>query len=217
MLHTIRDSDVQIATTPKDLVWQQDKVSLFRYRPMTQERVGTPVLICYGLIGRWTMTDLQEDRSLVRNLLNLGIDLYVVDWGNPSRADRYLTLDDYITGYLGDCVDEIARRAGVGKVNLLGVCEGGVFTTAYAALHPEKVNTLVLTITPIDFHADMVENREGHGFINIWTRSLDPEDVDRLIEANGNLPGEFMGAVFNLMTPDADADEIQSRHARDRG
>ena len=56
------------------------------------------------------MTDLQDDRSLVRNLLNLGLDLYVVDWGNPSRADRYLTLDDYITGYLDDCVAEIARR-----------------------------------------------------------------------------------------------------------
>ncbi len=201
LLGTVRDTDVQIATTPKDLVWHQDKVSLFHYRPLAAQRVRTPVLICYGLVGRWTMTDLQEDRSMVRNLLNLGIDLYVVDWGNPSRADRYLTLDDYIVGYLGDCVDEIARRADVQKINLLGVCEGGVFTTAYAALTPERINTLTLTITPIDFHADTVEQREGHGFINLWTRSLDAEDVDRLIEANGNLPGEFMGAVFNMMTP----------------
>lgn len=201
LLGDIRDEDVQIATTPKDLVWQQDKVSLHHYRPLAEKRVGVPVLICYGLIGRWTMTDLQDDRSLVRNLLNLGLDLYVVDWGNPSRADRYLTLDDYIGSYLDDCVAEIMRRAEVRKVNLLGVCEGGVFTTAYAALHPEKVNTLVLTITPVDFHADTVENREGHGFINMWARSLEPHDVDQLIEANGNLPGEIMGAVFNLMTP----------------
>ena len=197
----LSDADVQIATTPKDLVWQQDKVSLFHYKPLAEKRIGVPVLLCYGLIGRWTMTDLQDDRSLVRNMLNLGIDLYVVDWGNPSRADRYLKLDDYITGYLDGCVSEIARRAGVEKVNLLGICEGGVFTTAYAALFPERVNTLTLTITPIDFHADTVENRQGHGFINIWTRSLEPEDIDRLIDANGNLPGEFMGAVFNQMTP----------------
>jgi polyhydroxyalkanoate synthase len=124
-----------------------------------------------------------------------------VDWGNPSRADRYLTLADYILGYLDGCVTEIAKRAGVPKVNLLGVCEGGVFTTAYAALQPERVNTLTLTITPIDFHADTVEDRLGHGFINIWTRSISPEDVDRLIDANGNLPGEFMGAIFNQMSP----------------
>lgn len=201
LLGSVRDADVAIATTPKDLVWSQDKVSLYHYHPLAARRTGVPVLICYGLIGRWTMTDLQEDRSLVRNMLNLGLDLYVVDWGNPSRADRYLTLDDYILGYLDGCVAEVARRAGVERVNLLGVCEGGVFTTAYAALEPGRVNTLALTITPIDFHADTVENRAGHGFINVWTRSLLPEDVDRLIDANGNLPGEFMGAVFNLMSP----------------
>lgn len=125
LLHSMRDADVEIATTPKDLVWTQDKVSLFHYRPLTEKRIGIPVLFCYGLIGRWTMTDLQEDHSLVRNLLNLGIDLYVVDWGNPSRADRYLTLDDYILGYLSGCVAEVAKRAGVPKINLLGICEGG--------------------------------------------------------------------------------------------
>ena len=201
LLAELRDTDVEIATTPKDLVWQQDKVSLYHFRPLTEQRIGIPVLIAYGLVGRWTMTDLQEDRSLVRNLLNLGVDLYVVDWGNPSRADRWLTLDDYISGYLDGCVTEIARRAGVDRINLLGVCEGGVFATCYAALEPQKLNTLTLTITPIDFHADTVENRPGHGFINLWSRSLTPEDVDRLIEATGNLPGEFMGAVFNQMSP----------------
>ena len=198
----IRDQDVKIATSAKDLVWQQDKVSLYRFRPLVERQVRVPVLITYGLVGRWTMTDLQEDRSLVRNLLNLGVDLYVVDWGNPSRADQFLTLDDYICGYLGDCVREVARQAEVPRINLLGVCEGGVFTTCYAALHPARVNTMTLTITPIDFHADAAEQqRAGYGFINVWTRSLEPADIDRLIDAYGNLPGELIGAVFSMMTP----------------
>src|SRR5437763_4180343 len=197
----LRSEDVAIATTPKDEIWRQDKVSLHHYRPLADKKVATPVLIVYGLIGRYTMADLQEDRSLVRNLLRLGVDLYVVDWGNPTRADRWLTLDDYIDGYLAECVRVISERLGIDKVNLLGICEGGVFTTCYAALHPDTVKTMVLTITPIDFHGDLVENRLGHGFINIWTRSLKPEDIDRLIEAYGNLPGEFMGSVFSQMTP----------------
>jgi polyhydroxyalkanoate synthase len=124
-----------------------------------------------------------------------------VDWGNPSRADRWLTLDDYIDGYLADCIAAIRERHGIDRVNLLGICEGGVFTTCYAALHPATVNAMVLTITPIDFHGDTVENRLGHGFINLWTRSLPPEDIDRLIDAYGNLPGDFMGSVFSQMTP----------------
>jgi polyhydroxyalkanoate synthase len=197
----VRDDAVTIATTPKDEVWRQDKVTLHHYRPLADLKIPTPVLIVYGLIGRYTMADLQEDRSLVRNLLNLGVDLYVVDWGNPSRADRWLTLDDYVDGYLAECVRVICERHHLDKITLLGICEGGVFTTCYAALHAETVKSLVLTITPIDFHGDTVENRLGHGFINLWTRSLEPEDIDRLIEAYGNLPGEFMGSVFSMLTP----------------
>jgi polyhydroxyalkanoate synthase len=197
----IRDEEVAIATTPKDEIWREDKVTLYRYRPLAEPKIKTPVLIVYGLIGRYTMADLQEDRSLVRNLLKLGVDLYVVDWGNPTRADRWVTIDDYVDDYLAGCVGEIARRHGIDKVNLLGICEGGVFTICYAALYPETVKNMVLTITPIDFHGDTKENRLGHGFINIWTRSLAPEDIDRLIEAHGTLPGEFMGSVFSMMTP----------------
>jgi poly[(R)-3-hydroxyalkanoate] polymerase subunit PhaC len=174
---------------------------LHHYRPLAPIKVSPQVLIVYGLIGRYTMADLQEDRSLVRNLLKLGVDLYVVDWGNPTRADRWLTLDDYIDGYLDEVVREVARRHKVEKVNLLGICEGGVFTTCYAALHPDAVKNMVITITPIDFHADTEQSRLGHGFINLWTRSLAPEDIDRLIEAHGSLPGEFMGSVFSMMTP----------------
>lgn len=197
----VRNDEIAIATTPKDEIWRQDKVTLHRYRPLAERKIGPPVLIVYGLIGRYTMADLQEDRSLVRSLLKLGVDLYVVDWGHPSRADRWLTLDDYIEGYLGDCVREVAKREGTDRITLLGICEGGVFTAAFAALHPERVKNLVLTITPVDFHGDLAENRLGHGFINVWTRSLSAADIDRLIDAHGNLPGEFMGAVFSMMTP----------------
>jgi polyhydroxyalkanoate synthase len=200
-LSTIKDEQVQIATTPKDEVFRSDKVTLYRYRPLAEPRVTTPVLIVYSLIGRYTMTDLQEDRSLIRNLLQQGVDVWVVDWGSSSRADRYLTLDDYILGYLDDCVAAMRRQTGAAKVDLLGICEGGVFTLAYAALEPARVKNLVLTITPLDFHADRQEEKLEHGFINVWTRSLTPEDVDRMIEVWGVLPGEFLGAVFSMLTP----------------
>ena len=68
-LSTIKDEDVQIATTPKDEVFRTDKVTLYRYRPLAEQKIRTPILIAYSLVGRYTMTDLQEDRSLIRNLL----------------------------------------------------------------------------------------------------------------------------------------------------
>ena len=66
---------------------------------------------------------------------------------------------------------------------------------------PERVKNLAITITPIDFHADTEETRLERGYINVWTRSLRPEDVDRVVEAYGYLPGKFMGMVFSMLTP----------------
>ena len=157
LLGKIKDEDVQIATTPRTRCSARTRPSLYRYKPMAKQTLGTPVLVVYGLVGRYTMADLQEDRSLVRNLLAQGVDLYAVDWGNPTRSDRWLTIDDYVDGYLDECVDFICREHGIDKVTLLGICEGGVFTLATPRCNPERVKNLILTITPIDFHADQAD------------------------------------------------------------
>lgn len=201
-LSRILDSEVDVGATPKTEVLRVDKMTLHHYDPLPGVEVATdPVIIVYGLVGRYTMADLQEDRSLVRNLLSRGVDLYVVDWGTPSRADQYLTIDDYTDGYLGDCIDHICKEANLDAITILGICEGGVFSTIYAALNPEKVKNLVLTITPIDFHGDQDDTDPSHGLLNIWTRNLTNEDIERLLEAYGNLTGEIMAGVFNMMTP----------------
>ena len=203
MLQRLKDEDVQIATADKEVVFRRDKVTLYRYKATAKRTVDVPVLVAYGQIGRYTMTDLQEDRSMLRNLLALGVDVYAVDWGNPSRSDRWLTFEDYVDDYLNECVEFICREQSIPSINLLGICEGGVFSLCYAALYPHRVKNLVLTITPVDFHQDQAEGRKAHGLLNLWTRGLGADDIDQLIEANGNLPGELMSYVFAQMTPGA--------------
>ena len=195
-------NDVTVGATPKVTVTQIDKVTLYHYKSLSNDKPKTaPVLIAYGLVGRYTMIDLQEDRSLVRNLLARGVDLYVVDWGNPSRADQFLTFDDYVCYYLDECVNHICNANNIDDVTLFGICEGGVFTAMYAAKYPEKVNNLILSITPIDFEADSKDEDPSHGFLNLWLRNIQTEDINNLIDAYGNLPGELMGSVFQAMTP----------------
>lgn len=200
-LGQVRDEDVQIGTTPKEEVLRIDKTVLYRYRPLVERRSPVPLLLTYALVGRYTMMDLQEDRSLVRNLLRAGLEVYVVDWGHPSRADRYAGLHDYVNDYLAACVDELRRRHGVDAVNLLGVCQGGVLSLCYTALNPKRIRNLITTVTPVDFHADKAEERIDRGFMNVWARSLAPGDIDRLVDQLGIVPGEFVGYLFSLMTP----------------
>ena len=195
------EDDLAIATAAKEQVWQQDMVRLYHYQPAVERPARVPVLIVYALVGRYQMIDLEEERSFVRKLLGEGLDLYMVDWGHPTRAQRWLTIDDYVSGYLDDCIDTIRERHGVDKVNLLGICQGGVFTTCYAALFPQKVQNLVLTVSPLDFHGDQGVPEAGAGYMNLWARSLDPEDVDLLVDTLGMAPGAMVGFAFLMMNP----------------
>jgi polyhydroxyalkanoate synthase len=207
VLSGTEQATVEIAETPADVVFQIDKVRMYKYRPVDgvakpKTAANTPpVLICYGLFGRQTMIDLQEDRSLVRNLLADGIEVYVVDWGTPTRADQYLNMDDYIDLYLGSCVEELVKINGGRPVNIFGICEGGTFAAALAALRPELFAGLALAITPIDFNGEPDEFWQGEGFLNSWIQNLSKDDVDLIIDTYGMLPGAMTGAIFSSLTP----------------
>ncbi|MEO0327108.1 MAG: alpha/beta fold hydrolase [Pseudomonadota bacterium] len=198
----VSDKDVRISEASCSTEYEIDKVRLFRYEPVVERRTDIPpVIICYGLFGRQSMIDLQEDRSLVRNMLAAGIDVYVVDWGNPTRADQYLNFDDYVDLYLASCVEHVVNAHGGKPVCLFGICEGGTFAAMLAALRPELFSGLALAITPIDFHGDKESFWLGEGFLNRWIGNLDKQDVDLIIETYGMLPGEMTGAVFSSLTP----------------
>ena len=200
-LAKIDDDDLAIATVPREEVWRQDMVRLYRCTPVVERPHAVPILITYALVGRFQMIDLEADRSLVRKLLAQGFDVYFIDWGLPGRAQRWLTIDDYVSGYLDRCVDVVRERSGEDRINLLGICQGGVFTACYAALFPAKVRNVAFTVTPIDFHGDKREPQPGSGYMNQWARALTPEDVDELVDAYGSAPGSMVGFAFLMMNP----------------
>src|SRR6476620_8230496 len=112
LIANTRDEDVNIGTTPKQLVMRHDKVELFHYEPMAEATARTPILVAYGLIGRYTMADLQPDRSLVRSLLSKGLDLWRSDWGQASRSQRGPTLDQFVGDYIQAAAGRIAQETG---------------------------------------------------------------------------------------------------------
>jgi polyhydroxyalkanoate synthase len=183
--------DIDTGTTPRELVYKEDKVELYHYRSEGAQVVPVPLLVVYALVNRQYMMDLQQDRSLFRKLLESGIDLYVVDWGYPSKADKYITMEDYILGYMDNVVDFVCKRAKVDKINVLGVCQGGTFSIIYSALFPEKVRNLVLMVAPVDF-----DTRDG--LLNVWAKVL---DADLMVDVLGNIPGEFMNLGFVWLRP----------------
>ena len=183
--------DIEVGVSRKTPVYQEDKMVLYRFEPRVKKTNPVPLLIVYALVNRPYMADLQDGRSMIQGLLNAGLDVYLIDWGYPDSADRYLTLDDYINGYIDRCVDLICKKHKLKKINILGICQGGTFSLCYTTLHPEKVKNLITTVTPVDFHTKD----------DLLSKMVRNVDIDLLVDTLGNIPGELLNMIYLSLKP----------------
>ena len=194
VLLNLKPEDVASDTLEKDVVVTVGKMRLFPYKPLApaRKRIKTPLLITYALVNRQYMMDLQPDRSVIKSFLEAGLDVYIIDWGYPTAEDMYLTMDDYINWYMDEAVDAIRKETGKDAINLLGVCQGGTFSTIYTALHPEKIKNLVAMVVPIDFSGN-------EGLLFRWSKYM---NIDSLVEAfDGVIPGDAMNVAYLVLKP----------------
>ncbi len=187
----LENLDTALSTTPYEVVYREDRIKLKHYKTQAGPRNGTPLLVVYALINRETMLDLQPGRSVVQSFLEHGIDLYMIDWGYPSRKDRFLGLDDHINGYMDNVVNFIRERHGLERINLMGICMGGTFCVIYSALHTGKIKNLITTVTPTCFDTNK-------GLLHTWMKGI---DADRMVSAFGNIPADMMNFGFLLLNP----------------
>mgnify|MGYP001190526945 CR=1 FL=1 len=193
--NTLQDlGEIQVGQTAKDIIYSEDKLQLYHYhaeKTPGRKRCKTPLLICYALVNRPYMVDLDPERSFVKRLLELGIDVYLIDWGYPDAADRYLDMDDYINCYISNCVDQVRQHSDKQQINLLGICQGGALSLCYTALNPDKIKNLITMVTPVDFQTP--DNMLSHLAQQI--------DVDLAVETYGNIPGAMLNDAYNSLMP----------------
>ncbi|HEX9321695.1 MAG TPA: alpha/beta fold hydrolase [Xanthobacteraceae bacterium] len=108
-----------------------------------------PTLICAPFaLHRATIADFAPGHSLVRALRGAGLSrICVTDWLSAGPEMRYLSIDNYLAD-LDVAVDELG-----GKVDLIGLCQGGWLALLFAARFPQKVRKLVLAGAPVDIRA----------------------------------------------------------------
>jgi len=183
---------VEVGCSPKRAVFSVGKTTLYEYLPLpgVPPRAAPPLLLCFALVNRPYVLDLAPDRSLVRRLLEAGLPVYLIDWGTPDDADRHLELNDYVEAHLGGCVAHLLGESGRDSLDLIGVCQGGVLSLCYGALHPGRIRRLVTLTTPVDFHT-------ADNLLSRWVRGLDT----KLLAECGNVPGEVLNALFLSLSP----------------
>jgi polyhydroxyalkanoate synthase subunit PhaC len=179
--------------TPFDVVMTEGPVRLLRFRGKAEPKHATPLLFVFAMVNRPYVLDILPHKSVVRQFLNKGFDVYMVDWGVPTQADRNKTMHDYIEGNLHSIVKRVLALTGQPSLNLFGYCMGGTMSAMYASLHQDLVKNFIALAAPFDWS-------QGDALLKVWTNE-ENFDVDKIVDTLGLIPPDFLGTSFNLLRP----------------
>lgn len=196
-LNKVMTTKAPIAQTPKELVWTLNKAKLYRYVPTVpaEKRHPVPLLLVFALMNRPYILDLRPGHSFVEFMVNQGYDVFLLDWGVPGPEDKGLKFDDYALEYMPRAIRKVKALSGSEEFSMLGWCIGAILTTIYAALLPnDGLRNLLLLTAPLDF-----SNKAGLTFAR-WTDEK-YFDVDKVLAAYGNMPGEMIDYGAKSLKP----------------
>ncbi len=188
-------AEPQLGLSPKREVYRRNKARLYRYDSARTRRV--PVLFVPNLgISRPTVFDLRPGSSFVEYMCGQGFDFFLLDWGVYGEEDNGLTVDACVTGLLPRVARKVLETSGAADLAVIGYCMGGPLSAAFVALHPElPVRAYANMAGPIDF--------SKAGLFAHW---LDKRfyDVDRVVDAMGTIPADWVRVGFKLLKPTMD-------------
>jgi polyhydroxyalkanoate synthase len=142
-----------VAATPGQVVYRNDLLEVIQYQPTTPAVHKVPLLYVFSQVNRFYLGDLTPDRSLFRQLLDAGIQVFAVSWRNPTEEQRDWGLDTYADGVIR-ALEVVRTVTGTPQVNLIGVCAGGLVTACaagvLAARGDDRLKSLSLFINILD-------------------------------------------------------------------
>jgi len=142
-----------LATTPGAIVFRNELLELIQYAPTTPKVWKRPLVVTPPQINKYYALDLSPDKSMVRFLLESGIQPFCVSWRNPTEVNRDWGLDTYVTA-LDEAVDAAREITGSADISMMGSCSGGITSTAYFATlgsaAEKKIRNMVLAVCLLD-------------------------------------------------------------------
>ena len=142
-----------LAITPGAVVLRNDLLELIQYTPTTAKVWKRPLLVTPPQINKYYALDLSPDKSMVRFLVDSGIQTFAISWRNPTEAQRDWGLQTYVAA-LDEAVDATREISGSEDITMMGSCSGGITSTAYFATlanaAEKKIKNLVLAVCLLD-------------------------------------------------------------------
>jgi polyhydroxyalkanoate synthase subunit PhaC len=187
-----------LACTPGAVVYREEMFELLQYTPTTPRVRAVPLLMIPPQINRHYIMDLSPGRSLAEFAVSQGIKVFMIVWRNPDARLGHGAwgLDDYLAAEerANEVVKEIARSD---KVNLLGLCAGGITLSYvlahYAAIGNESAGSATFVVTML--------TGEKANVVGMLDTSQARAVLERAAAAEQIVPGTALRSLFAMLRP----------------
>jgi polyhydroxyalkanoate synthase subunit PhaC len=191
-----------VATTPGDVVFENDFIQLIQYKPLTQTVAKRPLLIVPPCINKFYILDLQPENSLVRYAVEQGNTVFLLSWRNPLHGQLdQATWDDYLWhGPIAAMVAAV-KISGSAQINTLGFCVGGTLLTAALSVlramqpkgEPFPAASLTLLTTLLDF--------SDPGILGVFIDEAQVATREAALASGGLMSGKELANTFSALRP----------------
>ena len=186
-----------LATTPGQVVYENDLFQLIQYTPATEKVHERPLLMVPPCINKFYILDLQPENSVVRYAVEQGNTVFLVSWRNPDQSMSKVSWDDYVERGVINAVGIVKEISGQDKINAFGFCVGGTLvSTALAVLAArgeQPAASLTLLTTFLDF-ADT-------GVLNVFVDETQVQLREQSLKHGGLMPGRDLATTFSSLRP----------------
>ncbi|MCB1930051.1 MAG: alpha/beta fold hydrolase [Rhodocyclaceae bacterium] len=187
-----------LATTPGKVVFRNRLLEVIHYRPTCEKVLREPVVIVTPWINKFYILDLKPKKSMVRYLLDQGLDVYITSWKNPDASMADIGFDDYLIDGIGEIVRVARELSGAPKVHAVGYCIGGTALAMYVAWANRHFGEKAMPIADWTLFTTLVDFQKP-GDIEVF---IDPQTVRYLSQTmarQGYLDGKEMATSFRLL------------------
>ena len=187
-----------LACTPGAVVYREEMFELLQYTPTTPRVHTIPLLMIPPQINRHYILDLAPGRSLAEFAVSQGIKVFMIVWRNPdSRLGHGAWgLDEYLAAEerANEVVKKIARSD---KVNLLGLCAGGITLSYvlahYAAIGDESAGSATFVVTML--------TGEKANVVGMLDTGQARATLEQAAAAEQIVPGTALRSLFAMLRP----------------
>jgi polyhydroxyalkanoate synthase len=186
-----------VATTPGQVVFENDLFQLIQYTPSTATVHAVPLVMVPPCINKFYILDLQPENSVVRYAVEQGNTVFLVSWRNPGKELGKVTWDDYVEKGAIEAIRVSRAIAGSDKVNAFGFCVGGTIAASalavLAARGEQPAASLTLLTTLLDY--------EDTGVLDVFIDESQVAKHEKNLAQGGLLPGKDLATTFSSLRP----------------